>query len=443
MAILHPNPTEEKVATPNATSTRRLASLDALRGFDMFWILGVDSLVYALDRMTQNGFTNFLKRQLSHSDWEGFRFYDLIFPLFVFMVGVSLVISLRKTIAQEGRACAVQRIFRRSILLFILGIVYFGGLSNPWPGVRLSGVLQRIALVYFFAGLMFCFCRTRLLVGVFVALLAGYWAMMALIPIRDIQLEKNSLAALAAKAGDNKLAAQFRNSGRPAPINPSAIPNSPVWAAAEKMYYSTTNRVTGKFEKGYNVACHFDFAHLPGWKWELFWDPENILSTIPAIASCLLGVFAGLLLTNTSITDLKKVTWLLGVGAAASILGWLWGLEFPVVKRMWTSSFVLVAGGYSSMLLGAFYLIVDVWKKQTWCQPFVWIGMNSITLYLAENVLGGFDTLGQRFAGGNIKAFFDTRVANGFGQLVISVVGLLLAFWFAHFLHKRKVFLRL
>jgi predicted acyltransferase len=126
-------------------------------------------------------------------------------------------------------------------------------------------------------------------------------------------------------------------------------------------------------------------------------------------------------------------------------VGWLWGMEMPVIKKIWTSSYVLVAGGYSAMLLGAFYWIVDVQKWQKWCQPFIWIGMNPITLYLTSNFLGGlgFEKLALRLAGGPVKSFFDTHVAKGCGELVISAVGVLLFVWFARFLYQRKIFLRL
>ena len=104
---------------------------------------------------------------------------------------------------------------------------------------------------------------------------------------------------------------------------------------------------------------------------------------------------------------------------------------------------MLVAGGYSAILLGVFYLIVDVWQSRAWCQPFVWMGMNSITIYLAANILGGFRRLATRFVGGDVKTFFDGHIAKGSGEMIISIVGLLLAFWLVHFLYKRKVFLRL
>ncbi len=424
--------------TAKTPPSQRLMSVDALRGFDMFWIIGADSLVYALNRMTKTRPTSFLANQLEHVEWAGFRFYDLIFPLFVFIVGVSLVFSLTKTIAQEGRAEALKRVFRRSILLFVIGIFYSGGLTNPWPDIRLMGVLNRIALAYFFAGLLFCLFKPRALVAICVGILAGYWALMTFVPIRDIQLTKSSLAQRAEEAGAPETAALFKD-GR----NPSAIKDSPAWEAAQKMFLATTNRATGKFDPGLNLANHIDFEYLPARKYDTFFDPEGLLSTIPAVATCLLGVFAGLLLRMPALAGKQKVVWLIAFGVAAATLGWLWDAQFPVIKKIWTSSYVLVAGGYSAILLGLFYLIVDIWQARAWCQPFVWMGMNSITIYLASNFLGGFRRLARRFVGGDIEAFFDEHIAKGCGEMAIAIVGLLLAFWLVHFLYKRKIFLRL
>lgn len=417
----------------------RLMSLDALRGFDMFWIIGANAIVYALSRMSQTGPTKFLATQLEHVEWAGFRFYDLIFPLFVFMVGASIVFSLTRLIEREGRTGAMKRVIRRGVLLFVVGLFYSGGFTTAWPEIRVMGVLNRIALAYTFTGLLFCWLKPRALVAACAGILIGYWALMSFTPIRDIQLTRPAIAQLAEQTGDATTAAYYRNPESP---NPSTVKNSPAWAAAEKLFFATTNRVTGKFDKGYNVADHFDFQYLPGLHYDTFFDPEGLLSTIPAIATCLLGVFAGLLLRDPQVADMRKVGLLLGAGVAAAILGWLWNFQFPVIKKIWTSSYVLVAGGYSAMLLGVFYLIVDVWKKQAWCQPFVWMGMNSITIYLASNLLGGFRKVAARLVGGDVRAFFETHVATGFGDLVISLTGLALAFWFVWYLHKRKIFLR-
>jgi len=117
-------------------------------------------------------------------------------------------------------------------------------------------------------------------------------------------------------------------------------------------------------------------------------------------------------------------------------------LEFPVIKRIWTSSYVLVAGGYSAILLGAFYLVVDVWQVRAWCQPFVWMGTNAITIYLADNILGGFNGLAGRLVGGNVQQFADAHLAKGCGDLLIAIVGMVLAFGLVRFLYQRKIFLR-
>lgn len=425
------------VNTASPVASQRLMSLDALRGFDMFWIIGAEPLVDALRRLHDTPATRFLATQLEHVEWAGFHFEDLIFPLFVFMVGVALVYSLSRTIAQEGKLGAVKRILRRSVLLYVVGIIYSGGVTNAWPDIRVSGVLNRIAVAYCFAGLLFCFLKPRALIAVAAGILLGYWALLALTPIRDIQLDKARLAERAEQMGDAQAAALLRGAG-----NFSAVKDSPAWAAAERVFFATTNRVTGKFDKGYNVVDHFDFRHMPGRKYDVFFDPEGWLSMFPAVVTCLLGVFAGWLLTNTSVDDKRKAIYLLAAGAVAVAVGWLWNLQFPVIKKIWTSSYVLVAGGYSALLLGTFYLVVDVWKLQMWCQPFVWIGMNPITLYLTSNFLGGFRPLARRLAGGDVQAWFNNRVAQGAGDLLVAAVALSLVFWLANFLYRKKVFLR-
>jgi predicted acyltransferase len=431
-------PAVQKLAPPASTS--RVMSVDALRGFDMFWIIGAGSLVTALNRMTKTGPTEFLAYQLEHADWEGFHFYDLIFPLFVFLMGVSVVFSLTKTIERDGRAEALKRVFRRGILLYVIGLFYSGGIANGWPDMRLMGVLNRIALAYFFGGLLFCLFKPRALVAICVSLLAGYWVLMTFVPIRDIQLTKQNIARLATQAGDSATAEYFLN---PASTNASTVKNSQPWAATQKLFYSTTARVTGKYNQGYNLSDHIDFQYLPGKKWDIFADPEGFLSTIPAVATCLLGIFAGFLIKNETISGRHKVAYLLAFGIAAAMLGWLWNFQFPVIKKIWTSSYVLVAGGYSAILLGIFYLIVDVWKYQSWCRPFVWIGMNSITIYLASNFIGGFSKLALRIAGGDVRTFFDAHFARGMGDLLVALVGLAMVFWFVRFLYRNKIFLRL
>ncbi|MEX2044368.1 MAG: heparan-alpha-glucosaminide N-acetyltransferase domain-containing protein [Opitutus sp.] len=411
------NSSPPAAAPSPAGPSARLASLDALRGFDMFWILGADELIHALAAWWDIRPLRFLAEQLDHKAWAGFAFYDLIFPLFIFIVGVSSVYSLSRLIEHKGRGEAVKRVLIRGLFLFLLGIFYNGGLMNRWPDVRLLGVLQRIALAYTAAGLLFCFLKPRALAATGIALLAGYWALMTFVPVRDIALDRTGMATRFGTA-------------------------NPPLAQVREAYDATTARVTGAFDPGRNLANHLDFEHLPGRKYDLYWDPEGYLSMLPAVTTCLLGIFAGLLLRRTDIDDRAKLTRLLVAGVAARALGWLWHLQFPVVKKIWTSSFVLVAGGWSFLLLGAFYYIIDMRRKRDWAQPFIWIGMNAITLYLISSIVSP-RRVAQRIAGGDVQAWFDRVFATGAGGVLVTLVALLLMLALARFMHRRQIFLRL
>jgi predicted acyltransferase len=405
--------------TPNMPSpqpaSNRLMSVDALRGFDMLWIIGAGGIVAALEKMSANPVTTLLATQLKHVEWEGFRFYDLIFPLFLFIVGVSLVFSLDKALATGGRRQVLLRVFRRSALLFALGIFYSGGLAKPWPDVSLGGVLHRIAACYFFGALIYTYARsTRALLVVSAALLIGYWALVTFVPFPDLKLEKPAVTKIAQEIGSE---------------SPFAI------AAAVE------GRVRGSYEEGRNLVNFFDFLFLPGKKAQHYYINEGLLSTLPAVVLTLFGVLAGLLLKNAELPPPRKLAWLAGAGAAALALGLLWSLQFPIIKRIWTSSFILLAGGLSAWLLAAFYWLIDVRQWRAWCQPFVWIGCNALTIYIATPIVS-FQTLATRFAGGDIRNFFNARVAQGFGDLIVALVGLLLAVLLVRFLHQRRIFLR-
>ena len=397
----------------------RLLSLDALRGFDMFWIVGAASLVEALDKMSNGPVTKFLAKQLSHSQWAGFHFYDLIFPLFVFISGVSLTFSLNKSLAQHGTAGAIRRLGRRCLLLVLAGLFYYGGLTTPWPNVRLLGVLQYIGLASFFGGALYLLFARRplMLAGCCAAILAVYWALMACVPFPDLRLNKDSVAKLAAQVGSQ---------------DPAAI------------CQAVTHRVHGVYEEGYNLANYLDYRYLPGLKkyGDGTWEAQGLLGIMTVIAECLLGILAGLWLRRGDIREGRKIAGLVLAGALSIVCGFALGHYLPVVKKVWSSTFVLVAGGYSAILLACFYLVVDVWKKQRWCQPFVWIGMNPITIYLAYNIIS-FPAVAQRFVGGDVQLFLDRHVAGGAGSLLLALIELALTFLLVRFLYVRKIFIRL
>ncbi len=375
---------------PTAMKVARLMSLDALRGFNMFWIVGADALVQGLGKVSNHAGLREIHDQLQHAEWRGFNFEDLIFPMFIFIVGVSLVFSLSRTIAQQGRKAALWRVIRRGVLLYLLGVFYYGGFGISYEQIRLLGVLQRIAICYLCAGLIFCYFKPRGQLIWCVALLAGYWLVMTFVPV--------------------------------------------------------PGGTAGNFEPGQNLANWVDIHYLPLRKWDGAYDPEGLLSTLPAVANCLLGVFAGLLLRDTTRREWKKVGYLLIAGVVLAASGWLWNMQFPIIKKIWTSSFVLVACGYSCLLLAAFHLVVEVIGWRRWAMPFVWIGMNPITIYMVDNLVD-IPRIATHLVG--LRLVTDTppvgELSNYFGrydELVAGLVGLLIVFGIAGLLYRRKVFLR-
>lgn len=393
----------------------RLRSVDALRGFDMFWIVGAGAVVKAMEKTGEHPVTNFLATQLTHVEWEGFRFYDLIFPLFLFIVGISIVFSLDKALEKGGRSAVLRRVFLRSLLLFFLGVLHHGGFSKPWPDIQLGGVLHRIAACYLFAALIYTFVRgTRGLIITSAVLLIGYWGLITFVPFPDLPLNRADVEAVAERIGSE---------------SPFAI------AAA------TENRIRGSYEEGRNLTNYIDFLFLPGTKAQTYYINEGLLSTLSAIALCIFGILSGRLLKDESTSPRKKLA-LLSIGGAILIaLGLLWSLQFPLIKRIWSSSFVLVASGLSAWMLALFYYLVDVRKWQRWCMPFVWIGCNALVIYMGARIIP-FRTISAWFTGGDVAAFFDRAVAPGFGYVVTIIGSLFFIFLFARFLYRRGIFIR-
>lgn len=381
----------KSVDTKPSPITDRVISVDALRGFNILCILGGDGVMWSLAEMSHgkgaivSAIGMFLGTQFTHAAWEGFRFYDFIFPLFIFITGVSIVLSLPQLVDREGKRKAHFRVLRRALLLYGLGLIYYGGISQHWTDIRFLGVLQRIGLCYFFASVLFLNANWRGLFIALVALLGGYWALMTFVPVPGIGV--------------------------------------------------------GSFAPDANLANWIDAHYLPGRLWDITRDPEGLLSTLPAIGTCLLGILAGLLLRDDRLSPLQKMLSLISGGAVLIAAGELWAVQFPIIKAIWTSSFVLVAGGYSAILLGTIYQIVDVWGFKWWLNIFVWLGANAITLYFLNSVMG-FEPFALRFVGGDVTYLLDRTVTSGTGRFVAHVLGLAFAVALAGFFYRRKIFLR-
>lgn len=369
---------------PQITATAkpaRLRSLDALRGFDMFWIVSGEGIFHGIASVikTKHGLTQStadwqistneslpaaerffigISNQLHHTVWNGFTFYDLIFPLFIFIAGVSMPFSFGSQLERAGACTAVVKkqiyrsLLKRTVLLLLLGMVVNGALQfKGYENTRFASVLGRIALSCFLAAIIFLNTNTRSQLIWFAVLLLGYWATMAWLPV-------------------------------------------PGFGA-------------GVLTPEGNAAAYADRLLLPGKLHRKVYDPEGLLSTIPAIGSAMLGIFAGQLLRrkDAAITAQQKAMLLFAGAVGLMIAGWLWGFVFPINKNMWTSSFVLFAGGWSMLLLALFYYVIDVLQLQKWSVPLVWMGCNSILIYMAAHGVVNFESTSQFLFGGLMRFF--------------------------------------
>jgi predicted acyltransferase len=367
---------------PTPAGPGRLLSIDALRGFDMFWIIGGDAFFRALGKWYGEPLHAVTEKQLEHVEWEGFVFYDLIFPLFLFLVGVVIPFSIRSHRAKgESKWAMAGRIARRVLLLVALGIVYNGFFRLDFDNLRYAGVLQRIGICYGIAALIVWALGVRGQAIVTVVILLGYWGLMSFV------------AAPGGTAGD--------------------------------------------FSKEGNLAGFVDRTYLPGRIYKSYYgfgDNEGFLSTIPAVATALLGALAGQWLLSDR-KPWSKVGGLLVAGLTCLAIGALWSLAFPLIKNLWTSSFVLVAGGFSLLLLGLFYAVIDVLGARWLAFPFAVIGANAIIIYVVPSFLD-FEHFTRFFLGGAARRSGDL-------ETVVLAGGVLVAQWlFLYVLWRNRIFLR-
>jgi predicted acyltransferase len=362
--------------------TGRLNSLDALRGFDMFWIMGAEGIFHSMAKITDSPFWMALSVQFEHLQWHGFHAYDLIFPLFLFIAGVATPYSIGSQLAKgTAKKTLLLRVIKRAFILVLLGYIVNNGLNIlPLASIRFPSVLGRIGIAYMFANIIFLYAKERYQLVFFFAFLIGYWLLLCF----------------------------------------TAAPNFPA----------------GDLTIEGNFASYVDCLLLPGKLYNVIHDPEGILSTIPAISTALLGIFAGRLLKNGTQTQNKKTLLLIMGGIICVALGQIWNIVFPINKNLWTSSFTLYAGGISILLLAVFYYIIDVLGYRKWAFFFVVIGMNSILIYMSGIFIEWSYTT---------KALFNWLfiVIGDPYKLVAYYVCVVFVKWgLLYFLYKKKIFLR-
>lgn len=367
----------------NVKKGDRLMSLDTLRGFDMFFIMGGDALFITLCALLPGTLVGGWSSQMHHAAWDGFTFYDLIFPLFLFLAGVSFPFSVAKQRSLgKGNGAISRKIIYRGVMLILLGMVYNGLLQFDFEGLRYPSVLGRIGSAWMFAALLYVWAGRRISAIASVVILLAYWAMLALVPVPGV-----------------------------AGVSPFSMEGS--------------------------LVAYIDRLLLPGTLHDVVHDPEGLLSTLPAVVTAMLGIFTGEFVMQKRVSNgYKKVFCLFAAAALLLLVGWLWGEVFPINKNLWTSSFVCFAGGWSVALFALFYLVVDVMKLRGWTLFFRVIGLNSITIYLSQQFVD-FHKLTSALFGGVVNVAPAQLHGLVYWAAYVAVCWVLL-----YFLYRKKIFLK-
>lgn len=382
--------------------SRRLLSLDALRGFDMLFIMGLSHLICSVCELFPSGADSYLWQTMKHASWDGLYHHDTIFPLFLFIAGVSFPFSYAKQC--EGGASRKKvywKIIRRAVTLIALGVVYNGFFKCQFDNLRICSVLGRIGMAWALAALLYVNFSAKVRAVIAGAVLIGYWLLICYVPAPDAE----GAAALSMEG---------------------------------------------------NLVGYVDRMVTPGrlLRKGLF-DPEGLLSTVPAVVTAMLGMFAGEFVRKDNLPAVRRTAeegsgrqerfsvgtrkaGYMGLAALGMLaVGLVWSLVFPINKALWTSSFVLVVGSYSLAMFALFYYIIDVRGWQKWCIPFSVVGMNSITIYMAQKIVP-FDRISGYFLNG-----FAGMLPEAWGAVLLKAGYLAVSWLFLYFLYKKKTFLKI
>jgi predicted acyltransferase len=373
-----------------SAAATRLASLDLFRGATIAAMI-----------LVNNPGSDAAYAPLQHAVWNGCTPTDLIFPSFLFIVGVSLVFSFQSRLARGAtRSELVQHTLWRSAAIFGIGLMLNGLPHFTLATWRIPGVLQRIALAYLAAALITLYARTPARVAWVVGLLLGYWALMRFVPVPGHGIPGQDVPLL-----------------------------HPDW----------------------NIAAYLDRKLMLGHLYEGTRDPEGIISTLPSIATALIGVLAGEWLRSTHSPN-RKAQGMVSLGALGLLTGLLWNVWLPINKKLWTSSYVLFAAGFALICLGICYWLTDIkLRRGWWIKPFLVFGTNAIAAYVIADLLGtaGYAIhlyLGRRVVGAQeylFQRFFSHISPPGFASLLFSVAFVGLCFLPIWWMYRKRIFLKI
>lgn len=385
--------TVEEVVSPSTqvrAPAARMYSLDIFRGATIAAMI-----------LVNNPGNDFSYAPLNHAQWNGWTPTDLIFPFFLFIVGVSLTLSFRSRIERgNSRRSLLLHSIRRCVIIFLIGLFLNGSPHFNLATWRVAGVLQRIAIAYLAASIITLYFETRGIIAWVAGLLVGYWLVMRFIPIPGIGLPGTDVA-----------------------IND---PNA-------------------------NLSWYIDKLYLPGAMYEKTRDPEGILSTLPAIATALIGALTGKWLAGT-MDATKKAGGMLLAGVVGIAAGQVWHLWFPINKKLWTSSFVLFTAGCALVALAACYWLCDIkLRRGWWTKPFIIFGTNAIAAYLLADLVSGLLFNLQVHSGRRVSTLQDYLYRSSFGWVASKPLGSLLysiAFvaicWLPiYWMYRKSIFLKI
>ena len=373
------------------SSSKRLESLDALRGFDFFFLVALGPLMHSLARTANMEWLNESMWVFSHVSWEGFSPWDLIMPLFLFMSGISMPFSLSRYKSISDKRPLLRRLAKRILLLWIFGMMCQGNLLALDPNTiyLYSNTLQAIATGYLITALLFLFTSRRTQIITAVVLLLVYWTAMQFITVDGYGGGNYTPQGNLAEWIDNTVLGRFRD---------------------------TAQVIDGK-------VVIADWYH---YTW--------ILSSLNFGVTVLTGLFAGYI-AKDKIEEKKKLKLYFGTGITMVIAGWLWNFQMPVIKTIWTSSMVLVSSGYCFLLMGLFYYWIDYKGHRsgiTWLKVY---GMNSIVAYMLANVVN-FRCIGESLFYG-LEQYMGSYYS--FLMTLWNIGAVYVIIWF---MYKRGIFLK-
>lgn len=365
-----------EIARTQETSAR-LISLDVFRGATIAAMI-----------LVNNPGNSAAYWPLRHAKWNGWTPTDLIFPFFLFIVGVSLVLSFRSRLRRgDSNRLLVLHTVKRGLTIFALGLLLSGNTSFDLATWRIPGVLQRIALAYFAAAMITLYCKTYVRVLWVVALLGGYWLLMRYLTVPG---------------------------------------------------YGVPGRDISFLDPNANLAAYFDRRLMMGHLYEGTRDPEGLLSTLPAIATALCGVLTGQWLASKR-SQARKMVGMLAMGATGVVLGEVWSFWFPINKNLWTSSYVLFTAGSALLCLAICYWITDMKQHRSWwTKLFIVFGVNAIAAYVLSEIIG----LPLHWLDYIFQQSFTGAVSAGMASLLYSLTVVGLCFLPMWWMYRRKIFLK-